>query len=332
MSVAKDCFLSLEKDPDLLPAVAGQSISAEKSLLIDTVPLSGLNYLRDHRVAGKIIYPAAGFAMAGLAVYQALQGSGNTIAPLQLEDIRFRRKLSPCRFGSTILRLEYKPDSSEFAVYSDHRYQFSGSGSAAQHASGKLAASSPKTPVSISDFEILYARCCESVDVNNLYQRLAQSGLNYGPFFRGIVEARISSSTGEAVTRIASHRGLTAIGDPWAQPITLLDSAFQSLAATLDTNNFNLYVPSRIRALRVYSDFEADLWCHAQLTKSSSRVVDGDLTLFNVDRRPILEIKGLRCLKVSLDNVARCHTADDWQQKPAANNSLVNQVSTPLRL
>ncbi|MGI9319327.1 MAG: polyketide synthase dehydratase domain-containing protein [bacterium] len=326
MLVAQDCSLPKENRPGHRPVASIKSFTFKKSYWIDSTSVSGLNYLRDHRVGGKIIYPAAGFSMAGIAVHQALPVAEGKPKPIVLEHLKFRRTLSLPDRDTTVLRLNYKPDRGEFTVHSDRSDD---PGAMSPHAIGRLAAINLVSQASDTDFDSLFEKCCEEVDVRKFYQRLSRSGLDYGPFFKRIISARVSRHTGEAVTQLTSHPGLATIRDPWAQPITLLDSAFQSLAIALDTDKHHLYVPSRIRELRVYADFEPNLWCYTRILKSTNRAVVGDITLFNALGRPLIQIHGLLCLRIPRNQVAHCNGASELRDSQALRKNNFHQPLPP---
>ena len=295
MAAAKDCTSTSNKRSGSRPIASGRLIDFKKSYRIDTIPVTGSGYLRDHRVGGKIMYPAAGFSMAGIAVHEALSGSGNKQEAFSLENLKFRHTLTLSEKNSTDLRLSYRPDRSEFSVYGSTDGD---TGQEQQLAVGTIAAANSKHSVAEIEINKLVTRFSDVVDVGEFYGRLGRSGLEYGPFFRGITEARTYQGSDESITKLSSHPCLHIFEDPWAQAVTLLDSAFQSLAVTLNIGEEHLYMPSRIRALKVSGKFEPDLWCYTRLVKSTNRAVVGDITLFNSRGKPIVEIDGLLCMKI----------------------------------
>lgn len=327
MSVAKDCALALENIQGHQSTASDHSHNIKESSWIDPFSVSGSSYLRDHRVEEKIIYPAAGFSMAGIAVHQALAGAGDKQQAFTLEDLTFRHTLTISRGDSTFLGLSYDPEKSEFAVRCSHD---SRSGSPTTFAVGNISRKKPLRSGAQVDLDCLLTRCSNVVDVDGFYQRLSQSGLDYGPFFRRIISARVSGHTGEAVTRLKSHPRLVALTDQWADPITLLDSAFQSLAVALDTNRDHLYMPSRIRALHIHAELEQDLWCHTRLVRSTSRAVVGDITLLNAHGQPLMEIHGLLCMKVPRRSSKYCNSSSEWRNGSTMRNICTQQKAHPI--
>lgn len=325
MSLANVYALPKENNPGPLPVVCGQSLAMEKSCLIDCVPVSDQHYLQDHRVAGKVMYPAAGFVMAGITVHRALRAPASRHKPMVLENLKFRRALSLSSRDKTVLQLSYKPERGEFTVDSGRP---DCSGTATLHAVGMLAGSNPELSACDNNLDALFRRCSETISVSHFYQRLSQSGLEYGSFFKRIVYAQVSRDTGEAVTRLSSHPGLTSPANQQARSITLLDGAFQSLAAVLETDQFNLYVPARIRTLRVNAGFEPNLFCYARLEKLTNRSIVGDITIFNAAKRVLLDIRGLSCLRIPQSKIERCNAAVNRQEKsPPENNNVHQQLS-----
>ena len=325
MSVANEYALPNKNNSGSQSMVFGQSLAVDKPCLIDSISVSDQHYLKDHRVAGKVIYPAAGFTMAGISVQRALRGSEKKHKPMVLENLKFRRALTLSNCDKAVLQLSYKPERSEFTVDSGRP---DNPDMAAPHAVGTLAGSVLKLPPFDSRLDTIFAKCSETIDVSYFYQCLSKSGLDYGPFFKRIAYARVSRDTGEAVTRLSSHPDLRTKANLQARSITLLDGAFQSLAATLETDQFNLYVPARIRALQVNADFEPDLFCYTRLTNSTNRAIIGDITIFNTASRVLLDIRDLRCLRIPQCQIARCNAGvKQQQQSPPENNNVRCQLA-----
>lgn len=294
MSVMNARYTTSENSRCTRPFAPDQSSTSELLYWIDSVRVNGQSYVKEHRVAGEIIYPAAAFSIAGTAVYQALRGSGSKQRSIALKDLKFSRALLLSPRDSTVLHLSYNPVQDRFAV---HSQPVDESSALTLHASGSLAPANTHVPVSQTEIGELLARCRETFDVADFYRRLRRSGLDYGPYFQGIHSLQVSRSTNEVVARLIAHPDLSAERDPWARSVTLLDSAFQSLAATLSVDGSELYVPMRIKALHVYGDLHSDLWCYARQVNSNSRTVTGDISLFEPSGRNIAEIRGLQCLR-----------------------------------
>lgn len=271
-----------------------QSSTSESLYWIASVQVNGQPYIQEHRVAGEIIYPAAAFSIAGTLVYQVLRGSKCKQRSIALKNLKFRRALLLSPHDSTVLHLSYDPVQDGFTV---HSQTIDESGALTLHASGSLARANAHLPACHIEIDELLARCRESFNVADFYQRLRRSGLEYGPYFQRIHSLQVSRSTNEVVAKLTAHSDLSADRDPWAHSVTLLDSAFQSLAAILDVDGSELYVPMQIKELHVYGDFCSDLWCYARQVDSNSRSVTGEISLFDPSGREIAEILGLQCLR-----------------------------------
>ena len=271
-----------------------QSSTSESICSIDPVLVRGQSYIKDHRVIGNIIYPAAAFCIAGSKVHQALGGSRNKQRAITLKNLKFRRALLLLPNDSKVLCLSYDSLQNKFAVHTQADDEPFGS---TLHTSGSLAHTNVCSPDCQIKVDEILDRCRESLDVADFYQRLHRSGLEYGPYFQRIHCLQVSRSTNEVVARLIAHPDLIADRDPWAHSVTLLDSAFQSLAATLDIDGSELFVPMRIKELHIYGDFYSDLWCYAQKVNSNARTVTGDIRLIDTNGRKIAEIKGLQCLR-----------------------------------
>jgi len=269
--------------------------NADKAYSISSFAVIDLNYLRHHRINGQVIYPAAGYSMAGISIHQILNSTQKNLGPLVLQNLKFRKPLSLEEDQTATLQLGYESSNGEFTVLSRGSKN---SGQPVKHAVGQITESDTPSNQIGSGLDELQGNFKEYRSVDSFYQALRGSGLDYGTFFKRISSIRLNQKQDEALSKLDVHPELTNTSDRWAQRITLLDSAFQSLAATLKAADRNLYIPSRIQTLRILDDFESDLWCHARLVKSTSRSVVGDLTLFDVYGNRCVEISGLHCLKI----------------------------------
>jgi len=303
MLVAKDCAFPSKNRPDHQPMASGLSFDLHTSPWIDSFSVNGSGYLRDHRVDGKIIYPAAGFSMSGIAVHQILFGVEAEQQPIVLENLKFRHTLALPGKNPIVLGLSYQPEQREFGV---HAISHTEPSNTRQLATGNLSASGSTMSDTRAALDELLERCSKVVDVEDFYHRLGQSGLEYGSFFKRIVGARVSRHTDEAITQLTRHPLLFTHNNHWASSITLLDSAFQSLAVALDTDKNHLYMPSRIRTLTACAEVEQDLWCYTRITKSTNRAVVGDISLFSVQGDPLIEIQGLLCMKIPRAGIEQC--------------------------
>jgi acyl transferase domain-containing protein/acyl carrier protein len=226
------------------PAHAGHWLLGARLELADAGELSvwegsldvrALPFLRDHRVGGDVVLPAAGFAELALAAVR----EGDGAAPVALRDMRFER---PLRLGDAPARIQVTLRGGD-----------GDGGSVAVHAAGATAswtahararAETCAAPARI-ELAAARARCDEPVAVDELYAALAARGLDYGPAFRALRAVRRGRLEAVARVEVDGSGGESFVCDP-----RVLDAAFHAvLAAIGDVAPDGLPVPVAIDEL-----------------------------------------------------------------------------------
>ncbi|MFC7723130.1 SDR family NAD(P)-dependent oxidoreductase [Nonomuraea recticatena] len=182
------------RPPRLLPSVRRQEPGtfAESLAELSARRLSEDSFLRDHRLDGQVVFPAAGYLAAAIEHAGAL-ADVEFKAPLIVEGVRWLRTLAE-----------------------DDAFTFSADGRV--HATACRVAPIAAEPLSL---DAIKARCTRSADPAELYAALAGRGVAYGPAFHGIEEIR----TGR-------HEALVRLRAPDSQPdIPRLDACLQAAAA-----------------------------------------------------------------------------------------------------
>ncbi len=213
---------------------------------------SSLAYLRDHRVQGRAILPAAGMLEALL---EACRATSPEEAVLGLTDVRFER----------VLPLEGNLPE-EVRVVSASRVELSSSGdglSWSTHASGRpLHVSLSTEPL---DMHLNSDGSGESSSSDTMYQVLREHGYDYGPAFQGLRSVQVvdRGAVGQVgITQVVSQ-------DYVLHP-ALLDASFQALLAALPSS-IELALPVGVNLVRVRAG--------AQLTEA--RVIVSDVEHFD---------------------------------------------------
>ena len=139
-------------------------------------------------------------------------------------------------------------------------------------------------------------RCRTPVERDELYSRLAASGLEYGPQFRGVAEAWVGD--GEAVGRLRAPEGLApALRQSWLHP-AVLDEAFHVVAAAVSAGAAKgTFVPVGMKSLRLEreSPRTGDIWVVARVNRaaSTSLHLESDLTVYDAAGGQLARIEGL---------------------------------------
>jgi acyl transferase domain-containing protein/NADPH:quinone reductase-like Zn-dependent oxidoreductase/acyl carrier protein len=174
-----------------------------------------LPWLADHKVGGAIVHPGAAYAEMALAAAAAV-GKGGHFALEQL-DIA-----APMVFDgkhARTLHLVFDPRDNGFLIESRQRLSHD---EWTRHASGRLLESAARTHAPRLEPPGASAR---RIDAEAHYRAASALGLDYGPAFRGLREARIGKERLEACLEIPESLDL----DGYLLHPALLDLCFQSL-------------------------------------------------------------------------------------------------------
>ena len=175
--------------------------------------------LGDHRIRGQVVFPAAGFITAALEALEQ-QGLPRALGNLRLDQPLKLNEAPAQGTAHHSLQVHYRPDALEFHGRSDGAepggWQLHGTASL----EGVEAVSAGDAPLELASLP----PGAEPVDVEGFYAALAQVGLVYGPFYRGL--ARLQTAHGQAWAELKRPAGGHDRG--------LWDSCFQAVAVLLD--------------------------------------------------------------------------------------------------
>jgi surfactin synthase thioesterase subunit/acyl carrier protein len=141
------------------------------------------------------------------------------------------------------------------------------------------------------NFGELNQACAEPVDVSGLYTAYKAAGMDYGPLFHVVRQARRGS--GEVLAEVSLPSELSAtVGSYRLHPV-VLDGCLHALGATGALSGS--YLPVAISKLTVYDAFPERVWCHARWRPDVSDGVtrSADLCIFTDDGRVLATIEQL---------------------------------------
>jgi acyl transferase domain-containing protein/acyl carrier protein len=263
-----------------------------------------LDYLRDHRVRGAIVFPAAGYLELALQAAAEVLGRG----PHSLEDVVLTEPLvlpAESTWSTDVQVIALPDDRGQWALKivatSMAGESWRSLATARIQASGAIASDSPT-------LEVVQATCSEATDSDAYYDWLVERGLQYGPAFRGI--DRIWKGHGAALARIRGPADVTIDGYE-AHP-SLLDACLQTVGAALasvrpDPDGDELYLPVGVNRLQLHRALPAGLWAAANITHGqdpSSEVVVADITVFDETGERVADIAGARFRRAAHQKVA----------------------------
>ncbi len=234
-------------------------------------------WLEDHKIDGSIVFPAAAYVEAGLAIHGHV--------PCILEDIDFQELLTIQQDKEALLQISLDAENKKFKV---HSFSDSGEWEWIYHASGLCAAYDLPQPPAVN-LETLQQN--SSVAGDSIYLQLLEQGLEYGPYFQGI--KKMWKCKEEALSEIHIRQNL----ENYHLHPALLDSALQTLIGALDKNSFDggLILPLHMDQVIFFSSPKNTIFCHAHCTKKSKKKIVGDLLLCDAAGNVHVQIKGFQC-------------------------------------
>jgi len=273
------------REPSSAGSLLGTQIAGtfQERLFESHLQPAALPLLRDHRVYGSIVFPAAGYL--GLALEAATASFGP--APYVLEDVRITKPLVLPESGAVRIHTRVSPqdeDAAQFFVEKD----------ADCHASGRIRRPGAIISKAVS-VGSLAAYCSEPISASAFYESLAQRNIHLGATYRRI--ARLAAGQDQAFCDVETSlaAGPAACIDP-----VVLDSCLQLLgAARADQSNDAGYVPVSIDRLTYFGMQAAPAHAHAALSSRSAGGFCGEFRLFDKAGRVLVEGEGVRFVRAA---------------------------------
>ena len=259
-----------------------------------------MNYLRDHKVMGLPILPAAGYVESFMELASILypETTGLTLrnfeifAPLIMKDDRgidFVTTFEPISGMATSRSL----DNGKM-------------GTGTTHASATIAKLETKTSPSM-DIKRLLSLTNVPIDTKGFYKQLSNIGLQYGPAFQTVKELFVSSDRKQTLAKLCLHEMDEWLAKKYRMHPSVLDGCFQTLMAMIDTQSAT-YLPTSIDEVRLFVDrMPEEVWCHGTIIEINSRFVDCNLDLYDRDGKQVASIKRLRA-----NAAAKKQRTDKW--------------------
>ncbi|MDT0266525.1 amino acid adenylation domain-containing protein [Streptomyces sp. DSM 44915] len=299
--------LGREDHPLLGRRLPGAAPAWEAALDLERAP-----YLRDHRIEGNALFPAAGYLEMAAQAVRALTGGEQTV----VAELELRRALFLPADRATRVRLAFAPDSAAFHVVA------TGGPEPTTHASGVVRGGQPRSAGPPLDLAAVRGRAAERLAGDAVYASLAERGYHYGPAFRGIEELWLGP--GEALARLrlpaAADDGNGGAGHQ-LHPV-LLDACFQTLLAGAvraepADGAGAVRLPVSIDEVWLTPWGAGPLWVRARVTERSPELLVGELTLHTDDGTRVGAVSGFRAADVErAAGAVAPATVDGWLSVP----------------
>ncbi|MDG2305441.1 MAG: type I polyketide synthase [Candidatus Binatia bacterium] len=251
-------------------------------------------YLADHRVEDKAWLPAAAYTEMALA---AAANVGDD-AP-RVDTLTFETPLILPDDGVRTLQVVLSPDGEDHATVEFFTRLGEEDGFRStwtRHAHGRVQWTTETAELAAPSLEAMKVRCADSVEIEEFYEALAATGLEYGPRFRGVKE--LYRGVDEALGRIELSESEEAEASAYGVHPALLDAAFQVFGATFTgAERIGTYLPATLEHVRRLGTCGSGLWAHARLVEGepgSSEELSAEVRLLNGAGELVMEVGALR--------------------------------------
>ena len=240
------------------------------------------DFLNDHQVHGKVIFPATGYwEMALAAAAEFRQDSAHRLENVALEEPLILDD-DETRTVQVVLRAAPEPGSA-FEIFSLDTAPSAADKGWRRHASGSLVPSSREKPPTPASIQELRQQCSRSIAVADHYSRMRVHGMDYGPAFQGIEE--LWCGAGQSLARLELPGHLAGDAECYILHPALLDACLQVLGANLtDGDEEVVYLPIALGQLEIWNRPCDSMWCHAVMHEPGTGAADtvsGDLRLLD---------------------------------------------------
>ncbi|MCX6968771.1 MAG: SDR family NAD(P)-dependent oxidoreductase [Verrucomicrobia bacterium] len=263
-----------------------------------------LPYLDDHRLNGRVVFPAAAYVEMALSAGKQVHAK----SPLILEEIEFHRALFlPGPEQAARLEFRYSNADRVFHIHSQ-----TGSGPAwTSHCTGKIREATGAAPAP-ADLDGVKTRCAEERSGSASYEQFQKNGFHFGDSFRCI--SRVWRCDGEALGEISAPESLRREG--YLFHPAMLDSCFQVLLSALTPGESarGLFLPVKIERMRFFAAPIGKIWSHVRLVEAGESAITADLRLLDEEGNTLAEIKGFRCAAIEQAVAATEPFADSFYE------------------
>ncbi|MFF1792682.1 amino acid adenylation domain-containing protein [Kitasatospora sp. NPDC058263] len=289
-----------------------------------------LPYLEDHRIQGRVLFPAAGYLEMAVQAVRALTGG----ADAALAGIELRKALFLPDEESRAVQLTLSAENGSFTITTGSAVTTGSAGTDGDadgpggagpdrtvHAVGTVRPGQRRRPGHRLDAEPIRERAARHLAGPDCYRELAGLGYHYGPAFQGIDEVWIGP--GEALAVVRPTAAIAGQGAGHQVHPVLMDAFFQTLLTpqllvAAGPAGTGIKLPLAIDEVRLEPVGEQPLWVHATVTRDGGDELVGDIAVYDGSGTPLGGITGFRAADVEKASTAvGLATIDGWLVEPS---------------
>jgi acyl transferase domain-containing protein/ubiquinone/menaquinone biosynthesis C-methylase UbiE/acyl carrier protein len=260
-------------------------------------------FLKDHRVNGKAVFPAAGYIEMVLAAGgTALNHPGACV----LENVTFSRPLILRPSQSNTIQLHVSKSEQQIFSFDIHALAASSDErdmSWVRHASGTVRTHEEDPAGHVAcDIESLRREFDHEVSPNDIFKVFAALGIEYGPNFRAIEQ--VWKQTHKSLGRIRLPNASVSESQRYTFHPILLDACFQLAGVAtsdLDGAGGDPWVPIGLDRLELYGGPGAELWGLAETISVDSQSAAVNVSIMTSEGKRIAQVSNLRLRKTKAD-------------------------------
>ena len=138
------------------------------------------------------------------------------------------------------------------------------------------------------------------VDVESLYQKFGELGLQYGPRFQTI--KKLKTDKNHALVELEVKDA-----EPFSLHPALLDGAFQAMLTLGEEDSRTAYLPVHVNEIRFHGSVDKRCTAYVSLLSRTDKSVTADIKFLS-NNKLVVELNGIRC------DAAQLHSGNDAQQ------------------
>ncbi|RJG48710.1 non-ribosomal peptide synthetase/type I polyketide synthase [Motilimonas pumila] len=239
--------------------------------------LQDLTYIGDHQVESEVVYPGAAYIEMALAL--ACETSENS--QLSLENIRFERAFFIAE--SHTIETQFDSQTGDFSVTALN----SESGQWQRYSAGTISELPPAPQKTQLDISALKQGLPKRLEQTAFYQHCHQLGLTYQESFQGVQWAQHSDQQSLIAYQLGAK--LAANLSQYHLHPSILDAAFQSLFATIDSG----FLPVAIKQLVLHKKPQAQGYAFLNTLFKDNEHIRGDIIICDPDGQVTVEVLGV---------------------------------------
>ncbi|MEA5529167.1 type I polyketide synthase [Dolichospermum sp. UHCC 0684] len=243
-------------------------------------------FLTEHQVFGKPIFPGAAFIEMALAAAQS--------QAVILENIEFQKALLLQEQEDT---LQLIIEQNCFQIYQQSNNNWDVLVTGGIDSLNILDANR-------QNLEQIAANCPEQMEINSFYERYQKSGVNYGSSFQIINKLQRGKNSAFAKIKLTQIQCLEA--EKYKFHPVMLDACFQAIAAILFQQESSVtYVPVRIAKFQFFKSPGASVISAARLTKNSNNYIISNIDIYSEQGELLVAITGFELKSVQSQEIIR---------------------------